>query len=250
VLGTSLVAVLIAAGITVAVGRASSPMAPNAALQRVLHSLKGDPGNAIVSARIAKHGPPGTKLAVPALSVRAKIPSGHDGESTEALWQANLLTGAVVELAGSSPWLEDDIGYINYTAQVPNGKVVRDLGGGMGADAARGQRFAGSNDTAAEVRDYIERHASRLGLTVDSVTVFHALGAAPAVVLTVPSVQKAIANGGAWQDELFGSPPRYEGYYLELRRKTGKPFARRGYSFLTGDGLLWIDPSLGVPLEP
>jgi hypothetical protein len=179
------------------------------------------------------------------LYVRVRIPSGTKGAGgTEAVWQAQLLVGAVVELAGSSRSLQSDIGYIQFSGQRPDGTVIRDLGGGMGY-VARGQHFAGLNDTTVAIRKSVEAGASALGLTVDEVTVFRALGAAPAVVLTAPDIRAAAANLSLLEEKLFGSTPRYEGYYLEIRGKDGKPGVFRSVSYLTGAGALWIDPSLG-----
>jgi len=224
----------------------SPPIAASAALHRVVDSLKRSD---IVSARIdmsAGHGVPSVEnAAVPALYVRVKIPGTKGADMMEALWQAELLTGAVVQLAGSHRSLQNDVGYIYFSGQFPDGKVFPGgLGGAMGY-IARGQQFAGSNDTDAEIRDSIDRRASALGLTVDNVTIFRALGAAPAVVLTAPDIRAAAANYESLAEKLFGSTPRYEGYYLEIRGKDGKPYVWRSISYLTGVGSTWIDPSIG-----
>ena len=182
---------------------------------------------------------------MPSLHVRVKIP--RPGVDTmEPLWQVDLLTGALVELAGSHRALQSDIGTIDVSAQVPNGKVFPNLGGGMGG-VARGQHFAGADDTDAEVRNYIERRASSLGLRVDSVTVFRALGAAPAVVLTAPHIRSTAANLGTVEERLFGegSTPRYEGFFLEIRGTDGTPHVWRSVSYLTGVGSLSIDRAIG-----
>jgi hypothetical protein len=183
-------------------------------------------------------------VAVPDLSVRMKIPGIKGGDTMQAFWEAELLAGAVVELAGSHRSLQSDIGRIDFSAQLPDGKVFPHLSGAMGY-IARGQHFAGSNETDEGIRRSIERRAAALGLAVDSVTVFRALGAAPAVVLTAPNIHAAAANYGAWGDTLFGSTPRYEGYYLEIRGKNGKPYVWSTVSYLTGDSSGWIDPSIG-----
>ncbi|HEY2355679.1 MAG TPA: hypothetical protein VGH79_12355 [Gaiellaceae bacterium] len=224
-------------------------MAPSAALRRVLASLNGGRVRSdIVWARLggAVPGDPSSvaNAAVPALSVRVRVPRELGGTTVEPLWQADLLVGAVVELAGSHRSLQKDVGFINYSAQSPDGKVYRDLGGSMGG-VARGQHFAGANNSDAEIKSSIERCASALGLTVDSVTIFRALGAAPAVVLTVPNIRAAAANYESLAEKLFGSTPRYEGYFLEMRGKDGKPHVWRSVSYLTATGQLWIDPSVG-----
>jgi len=162
------------------------------------------------------------------------------GPTTEALWQAELLVGALAELAGSHRSLQRDIGTIDVSAQLPDGKVFPDVGGSIGG-VARGQHFAGATYTDAEVRHSVERRASALGLTVDSVAVFRALGAAPAVVVTAPNIRAATTNHDLLENKLFGSTPLYEGYFLEIRGKDGKPHVWRGFSALTATGLIWID---------
>jgi len=224
------------------------PIAASVALRRVIASLKGGRVRGdIVSARIGKTPPPDmpslARAAVPSLSVRVKIPSARPGYATEALWQAYLLVGAVVELAGSHRSLQSDIGSIDFSAQSPDGRVYPNLGGAMGY-VARGQRFAGAHNTDAQIRESIERRAVALGLTVDSVTVFRALGAAPAVVLTAPNVRVAAASYESWAERLFGSTPLYEGYYLEIRGKDGKPHVWRFASYLTASGGGFVDPAV------
>jgi hypothetical protein len=75
------------------------------------------------------------------------------------------------------------------------------------------------------------------------VTIFHAWDAAPAVVLTASDIAIVAAKFQSLEDALFGSRPRYEGYYLEIRRENGRPLVRRSVSYLTGAGRVWIDPS-------
>ena len=75
--------------------------------------------------------------------------------------------------------------------------------------------------------------------------VFHALGAAPAVVLTAPNGRAAVAHYHVWEEKLFGSPPRYEGYYYEIRGRDGKPYVEGSESFLTAVSQQWINPSFG-----
>jgi hypothetical protein len=129
----------------------AAPLAPRAALRAVAASMAG---SQIASARIGTppSGAPSSssKSAVPALYVTAKIPSLSNGEDVEPLWEADVLEGAVVELAGSSKSLENDVGWVRFSGRLPDGTFVPNVGGGMG-DVARGQQFAGARDGYATI---------------------------------------------------------------------------------------------------
>ena len=181
--------------------------------------------------------------ALPALYITVKIPSLENGEAVEPLWEADLLEGAAVELAGSSASLEADVGYIYFDGKLPHGTVIPDIGGGMG-DIARGQQFAGSQDSDLTIEDSIDSTVAAYGLTLDNLTIYHVLGTAPAVIVTEPDITKIASSYGSLVDDLFGSPPRYQGYYLEIRGPDGSPYIRRSVSFVTGAGRLWRDPSM------
>lgn len=235
------------------------PIAARSAVARVVAALNGtsvvasqkgrrlaiaDKHSDLVSARIGAAAPVGypvpKQAAFPALYVTVKSPGPKNGGDVEPLWEASLLQGAVAELAGTSNSLIRDVGYEDVREQLPSGRLI-DAGGGMG-NIARGQQFAGANESDAAITSSVERVASTYGLSVDSVTVFRAWGAAPAVVLTAPDVSTAAHVSAKWQalqDALFGSGPRYEAYYLEIRYANGTPFVRRSLSFLTGAGQLW-----------
>lgn len=272
VLGVGLIAVLIGGGVVVAVAvggdrgnggvstvSSASPIATGV-IRHVVASLNDGRGEAsgerpaIVSARIGT--PPdwwarsagSRKVAVPAVYVRVRYPRGGGarGPWVKPLWETDLLVGAVAELAGKSQQQDHNIGYIRVSARLPDGTVARDLAGGIGP-LARRQQFRGSKDSDATIRHSVERVASAFGLAVDTVTVFRAVGAAPAVVLTAPHPAAVAAQFHRLEDALFGSPRRYEGYYLEIRRENGKAYIWRSFSSLTGTGRLWLDPSLGVP---
>lgn len=284
VLGLGLVAVVIAAGAAVVVavaggGSAPSmptkpgvigsfayvptassppPIAPSAALRRVVASLKTDVvfsfryGRVVasgrelsdlVSARIGKpprwarsvHAP---RAAVPALYVTERIRSEKNGGTVEAEWEADLLLGAISELTTKSRTLENGVGYMGISGQLPNGTVT-DLGSDGIGKVKRGQQFARANDTDTAIKNSVERVASKFGLSVESVTIFRALGAAPAVVLTAP-ITSAAWKSPSLLTELFGARrPRYQAYYIEVRGEDGKAFVRRAASFRTGGSAGW-----------
>ncbi len=238
------------------------PIAAPLALHRVVASLKSgrvftflrngrvvsarersDLVSARISASVPAYWPVQGHPAVRALYVTERIPGLKNGASLKSMWEADLLTGAVVELAGKSGSLRNDVGYVSFSGQLPDGKVDRDMDGAMG-DVARGQQFAGANDSDTAIEKSVTRVASRFGLSVDSVTIFRALGAAPAVVLTAPDVSTAEWRREQLETALFGSPPHYEGFYLEIRGENGKTYVRRSTSFLTSTGRLWTDASV------
>jgi len=136
-------------------------------------------------------------------------------------------------LAGKARSLDHDIDALYLSARLPNGTVIRGLPSGVGP-TAQGLHFSGSSDSDAEIRKSVERVASAFGLTVDRVTVFHALGAAPAVVLTAPHVAALAAHFTPLEHALFGSVTR--GYFIEIRGENGKPYIWRSVSSLTGQG--------------
>ena len=223
---------------------AAEPISASSALSQVKASMAGsDVASAQIGAPPSDMPSSATSAAVPALYVTVKIPSLENGDTVEPFWEADLLQGAVVELAGSSASLKNDIGYVGFSGQLPDGTVIPNLGGGMG-DIARGEQFAGSNDSDAAVRNAIDQAAAAHGFTVDSVSVFHVNGTAPAVVLTAPDISSVAANYQTLTDDLFGATPRYQGYYLEIRGAGGRPYVRRSVSFVTGSGRFWVDPSL------
>jgi hypothetical protein len=233
----------------------SPPIAAGSALRRVVASLRTEvvfsykDGRFVAVRRLRSNlvsagirtSPPSTRRSASVqptirdLHVTEKIPGYKNGGDLESLWEADLLTGAVVELAGKTKSLQADVGTVEYNAQLPDGKVDRDIDGGVGY-VARGQQFAGANDTATAIRERVERVAARFGFSVDSVAIFHALGVAPAVVMTAPNASTAVSRGRSLLDALVGLRPRYEGYYLELRDRHGKVASISSESYFTGTG--------------
>lgn len=255
-----------------------SPISPSSALARVVASLKVRVVTAVkgrqivarrertdlVSARIgtlplwAKHTA-AAHAEVPALYVTEKIASEKNGDDVEPTWEADLLAGAVAELAGKSGSLGKGVGYAEYAGRLPDGKVVPAIGGGGMGDIARGQQFAGAHEADTAITKSVEQVALRFGLSVNSVMIFRAWGAAPAVVLTAPDARTArdilTTKGQSLLAALFGTQdplprqgppfvPRYEGYYLEIRNEHGTPFVRQSQSWLTGTSGSWSGPVL------
>jgi hypothetical protein len=221
-------------------GDTQAPVAPSTALQEARNR---QPGGAVSEMRIGQPpaGPPARERAgLPWLYATVKVPDLHNGLDIEPLWEADLLEGAVVERSGSSSDLRDDLGGATFAAELPDGTVVPDLSGGIG-DVARGQAF--SNDNPAAIKASISTTLASYGLKLVGIRVLHALGPAPAVVASTSDPRSAAAKVVELEHALFGLPPRYEGYYLELRDSNRNAFVRASASFRTGAGRFWVDPA-------
>jgi hypothetical protein len=183
---------------------------------------------------------------LPWLYATVRVPSMDDGRDVEPMWEADLLEGAVVARTGTSANVHDSFGGSTFDAVLPNGTKIDDVSGGLG-DVARDQSFDQSSDAA--IRSSITSALGADGLTPVSITVFRALDGAPAVVASTSNPQAAVAKLGVIQADLFGKPPHYEGFYLELRDSTGNPFVHSSASFRTGAGRFWVDPRLAAEVR-
>lgn len=222
----------------------ATPLSPAAAVDQAMAMMgNGDVGSVTVGSPPSDAPPLAGNPVVPALYVTVKVPSLENGEPVEPFWQADLVEGAVIELAGTSPSLEEDVGDVYFSAELPDGRLEQNVSAGMG-DIARGQQFAGANDSDAAIRSSIDDVVARYGLTLDSLKIFRVLGAAPAVVVTTSDVSTLAASYQSLVADLFGDPPRYQGFYLEIRGPDGKTYVRRSVSYVTGAGRLWVDPSV------
>ncbi len=170
-----------------------------------------------------------------------EIPALRDGLDIEPLWEADLAEGVVAEQSATSSNLRDAVAGSTFIAVLPDGKSLGRIGGGMG-DVARGQVFDHQPD--AVIRASIERQLARHGLKPLSIEILHPLDAAVAVVARADdgSDDQLAEQFTELADDLFGSPPRYEGWYLELDTANGDPIARVSASFRTGSGRTWINP--------
>jgi hypothetical protein len=213
----------------------ANPKSPQAALDAVL-ATSGAP--ALRNSHIGAP-PAGSGRSGPWLYVDVKVPGLSNGLDVEPMWEADLIQGAVAEESSVSANLHDDFAGSTFNALLPDGTTVPDESGGMG-DVARGQLFSTEGD--ALVEESIRSAAGTLGLHVISVNVLHADGPAPSVV--AETTDPAGATQGLMSElrTLFGAPPRYDGYYLELRDATGNVFVRTSAALRTGAGRFWINP--------
>lgn len=219
-------------------GAPATTVKPSTALENVLARMDSP---AIASARIDQ-APPDVQRVDPARAdlpwfyATVRVPAMSDGLEVRPLWEADLLQGVVAEHAGPSDNLRADFGGSTLRALMPDGTAVEDAGGGMG-DVARGQEFSTAPDDAVGTALRSELHD--LGLRPISIHVLRPSGPAPAVVISAADPVQAARDLVKITKALFGNPPRYEGYYLELRTAGGFAVARLSASFRTGAGRAW-----------
>mgnify|MGYP001002320322 CR=1 FL=1 len=207
-----------------------------------LASLKGHWPGRVVEARIVDAPTADARDARGWFEATVAADSESDGGAIPAIWEADLLEGAVADLAakGASD-LADVISGATINVRTPSGKIV--LGGGGMGDIAPGQTFGPVTDAAGlatELRGSLEPY----GITDVSVEVENVLESAPRVVATVSDPKVAVGHSFDIVSAIVGKPRRFEGYYLELRDVDGNVIFRNSAAFRTGAGRLWVRPDL------
>jgi hypothetical protein len=210
---------------------------PNAALAAVLGRAQRAE---IVSAKFGAAPADAITRGLPWLNVTLKVPAVADGLDVLPQWVADLVEGDTAEGIGGASNVRAIIGGATFSAALPDGSVVPDLGGGIG-DVATGQAF--SDQPNGQVRSDLTQKLASLGLTPIRIDVVHALTAAPAVIAQANDVPTALGQYNKIVTTLFGDPPVYEGYYLEIRDSTGQPVLRASAAFRTGAGRFWVSPA-------
>jgi hypothetical protein len=164
------------------------------------------------------------------------------GATTQAIWQGNLLTGAVVDVYAAQRF--GTVRGAHATVVTPDGN--RDeLGGGFG-NAVRNQLF---DDPPALLGELAAEAGAEFGLRDVQASTVQAIQ--PAVVLiatTATPVESANAlNQHGALAKLVGGPINHlEGLYLELRNAAGTPLYAVGKAPRAAAGNTWADPSLGL----
>lgn len=200
----------------------------------------GDMGKTDVASVAIDHPPVGVipPSSAPWMYATVLASSTANGLDIAPLWQADLIEGVVADRATSSNDVIDGISGATFKAQLPDGSLV-DVGSGIG-DVAHGQQFshASSHSVALAVADALRAE----GLTPVSVKVFRPDGPAPEVIASTTDVTSTATNLVSIIRSVFGNPPTYEGYYLEIRDAQGTAWVRASASFRSGAGRFWIDP--------
>lgn len=184
----------------------------------------------------------GETATVPVLEYDLRVPGLNGSDITEALWQGNLLSGALVDEFRARGF--GQIAEAHGTLVSPDGQR-QIIGGGFG-HVAPNQVF---NDIPGSIGASIAAAASRFGLrstrvstvsSLQSCVVVHAITDTPA-----SSVAALIRNGGL-RAILDGSPTRFEGIYLDVRDGSGAPVYISATAARAGAATFWVKPGLGV----
>ncbi len=160
--------------------------------------------------------------------------------SMRALWEANLVAGALrdeIHLAG----LTGELIASNTSLRLPDGRVIKYAGGGIGR-VAFGQSYR--NFDSPTIASGIRSAAVGLGLRVQAVSVHRPLQAAPAVVVEATNPAEFVKRANQIYRAIFDGVATYEGQYLEARDSSGDPFFIQATAFRTGVGSRWIRPDL------
>ncbi len=251
----SISVVAVAVGLAATIGRADQgpqppipiayapiQIAPTSSVPAVLalgDAMRRLGGSAVVSARIGTPPAGSERVGQPWLYATVAVTDMADGGDVEPMWEADLLEGAVVERSGTSTDVHAEFGGATFDALLPNGTTLADNSGGLG-NIVRGQVFGGSRNAQVALRASV----LSAGLVPTDVRLLNGIGQAPAIIATAINPRAAMRRFNATVKSVFGSPPRFEGYYIELRDLRGNPFVRASASFRTGAGRVWVDPSM------
>lgn len=224
----------------------SSGESPEEVLQRVVSRLGGE---TIVEAKIGTAPIDFRPTEDPSVPVPPEWLTGkwllftvradEAGPSAlRAFWEADLVTGAVRDLL-----VPKNVTVVSAVTSValPSGKVVSDARTGMG-NVVEGQVF--SDDSPQEVELELRRAAEHVGLNVEAISVLRGIQAAPALVVSTEGLDNFATNVDSMVNEIFGIPPRYEGFYFEVKNKDGEPVFRQTAAFRAGVGHRWMRPDL------
>jgi hypothetical protein len=222
-----------------------TPAPPGASLSALVQSVVSRYGGRLLVSAKVTDPPTSDHPAGPWLSVVAHVPDGYATQSQgwqpaflEAGWQADLVAGAISDAAA-----EHGLGKVagaTISGLLSDGSTVPSIGGGIGA-VTTGQSFSADSDE--QISAALKEVLTAADLVPLSVNVLHADQPAPAVIAQTADPAKAAANAESTINSLFGGhPPKYEGYYLEVRDTTGAPVFVVSYAYRAGSGRRWVDP--------
>jgi len=178
-------------------------------------------------------------------TVRAR--AATEADTTKPIWEANLLTGDLRDTLysnGLQPLVSSTV-----SVALPDGRVMNDVAGGIG-NVRAGQIF--SSASPATIESTLRASANAAGLNIKSIQVFNVDQPAPAVVATTSYPIAAASDPDKVTNALFGEPgSTYEGYYLQVKDRSGVTVFVEGADFRTGVGLRWANPGFsGVAIGP
>lgn len=194
-----------------------------------------DEGNATRKARVLEYD--------------LRVSSFGGSAISEALWQGDLLSGAVADeyCARGFGTIEE----IRGTLVTPNGKRSP-VGGGLG-NVFHDQVF---NEVPGSIGATITSAAAQFGLRDVEVSTVQGLQQAIVIRATTDTPARTVAElRRSGVGALLGGPSqRFEGVYLEVRDTSGKPLYVVETASRDGEGGGWLTPSLGtlgdIPVLP
>jgi hypothetical protein len=155
-----------------------------------------------------------------------------------AIWEADLVSGVLRDGMHANG---DRLYATRISLRLPDGTELPNVAGGLG-EVSLNQQF--DSPRTSDIPEEIGELAAAAGLTVESIEILHADQPAPAVVATTSDPNAVADNLGAITNSIFGKPPKYEGYYLEIRNGRGEPIVIQAADFRTGAGHQWIHPEV------
>lgn len=191
-------------------------------------------------------------LSKDVLSARVEQRSGDDGwlridiaTTSSSEWEAALLAGAVADRTAGNRQLAAVIkGYRVYRATNNDGEPSYIATNALNL---AGERFRAPGDDA-KIKRVTAAALATYGATPVSIDVLHPLDHALKVVATVPTPEAMNGKLGQLQAALVGTPPQYEGVYLELRLFDGSTIATLWTTYRNVIGSQSIRPDLEAAL--
>jgi hypothetical protein len=176
------------------------------------------------------------------LEYRLSVPTLTGPSITKALWEGNLLTGAVAD-----EYVARGFGRVvgaNATLVAPDG-AEQPIGGGIG-HVVPDQVF---DDVPNSIAATVARGGATASLRNISVSKVRGLQEALVVSATTDSpahAAAALAQPGGLQSVLGGAPTRFEGIYLEVRNAAGDLVYITAAAPRAGASTFWVASGLGV----
>lgn len=161
---------------------------------------------------------------------------GAGKDASRAQWETDIVAGAVADkLAGTL----DKV--VSTTIGASDGSHP-ELVGGMG-DIVPDQNFSSASDT--EIRASVLEELAKAHLTLISLDILRASQPAPAVVALTSDPPGAAKAANDTIRSMFGQdPPKYEGYFFDVRDRSGNSIFTQSAAFRTGAGRLSFSKSV------